>query len=379
MNEAELSACKDRLFGLVRDVRVDAHELGASIDRLREAVDSRAATRDEMERARRQLEACRHTLSRRIEARLGEVRRLLDAAPAVYDATGDGIEQIWNDWDKLRAVCAELASQRLSLDALDAAELAKLSESFHAASERVRELSRLAAWVTIPHRLNHHLEDVPVGRALNLFDVFQDELDREDLARLIERLSVYGGYLNGVIDPRSGLAYSASRQPWKRALSVVQTVVLLALPFVTLVLSARHGGSPILGVPPATAAKVYVGGVGGLLAHVLVNAVKSTQSNAAPTFLDWALWLHVKRVQVAISIVSLWAAFLGVCWLESKPLTTPGLDATGWLPMSLAIGYSLDSIMEVFIQRFDALMNTQLTRWKTSRSEPASASASHPG
>ena len=60
---------------------------------------------------------------------------------------------------------------------------------------------------------------------------------------------------------------------------------------------------------------------------------------------DWLLWIHVREMSILVSILALWLTLFGLA--EAFPNGINGVTA-------FTAGYSIDSILGVFITRFDA-------------------------
>ncbi len=90
----------------------------------------------------------------------------------------------------------------------------------------------------------------------------------------------------------------------------------------------------------------YVALTVGTGAHWLVEAVKAQRAQTKPSFQamnDWILWLHVREYEVLWSLVWLGLGYV----LMSKTISLN-------LSSAFFAGYSIDSVMEVYLQRFTA-------------------------
>jgi uncharacterized protein involved in cysteine biosynthesis len=117
-------------------------------------------------------------------------------------------------------------------------------------------------------------------------------------------------------------------------------------------------GSSWLGVPAnwlfATdrqnelwAAYIFV--VGGVLFHLLVEAVKQAQRSTDKAFLalgHWMTWIHVRETSLGITILTMWIVPIGLALTLSEEIS----PVTAFFA-----GYSIDSIIGVFLTRFDGL------------------------
>jgi hypothetical protein len=352
LGEEEGKACRNRLFGLARDIRVDCQNLGTALTSLQEAIEARASTKQDVDR---ELKMFRMVLKRcedQIANRAAEIHKLLEIDPETYDAVGDEIAQICNTWETVSYLCSELhSSTALQKPAIDPADVPALSAQIKRVREPLHQILKIAGYLTIPHRLNHHLEETPRGRPVKFREVFADELEQGDLDALFQQISNYGLLFDGLLDPSTGFVYSASRKPWRRKLSAIQAFALLVLPAVALAIG-QPGGWKLW-------TKVYLAAGAGLLLHFVLGAIKQSRNDKAVSspLMDWALWIHVKSFQVTLTILSLWGAVCGLYLLQKGTFDAAKIET--WLPLSLALGYSLDSIVDLFIQRFDSVMEKQ--------------------
>jgi len=87
----------------------------------------------------------------------------------------------------------------------------------------------------------------------------------------------------------------------------------------------------------------------GSLVHITVDALKQSRSGQGLPFgaLDNViLWVNVKETSIVMGVVSLWVALAGVASLyphSQVPVST-----------ALLVGYSLDSFVDLFLQRFES-------------------------
>jgi len=85
-----------------------------------------------------------------------------------------------------------------------------------------------------------------------------------------------------------------------------------------------------------------------------VDAIKQAR-NAQPGQLiaveDGLLWIHINETGIIVGIVSLWIGYFG--WLFI-------MGTIDWQTAFL-IGYSIDSFVDMFLQRFNTSITTQTT------------------
>jgi len=204
----------------------------------------------------------------------------------------------------------------------------------------------------------HRLLDV--GGQLDFGEAFSDELPTAPARRrFLQILKSHPGSVTGEVDVERGVIYKAATGP-RRIFSYV-LLVLLVGPGAWLFIGFLTAGSSWLGVPAtwlfATnrhdelwAAYLFV--VAGVLFHLLVEAVKQAQRSTDQAFLalgHWLTWIHVRETSLAITVLTMWMVPIGLA------LTLPAkID----VPTAFFAGYSIDSIIGIFLTRFDGLAKT---------------------
>lgn len=211
--------------------------------------------------------------------------------------------------------------------------------------------------VTIPPRVDEHLQQLRVGHPLVFTREFQDELPSDaERAELLQFMHDHPLAISGVVDVARGLIFKASPDPKQRWRSVTR-IVLWVLAGGGLVALAAWGGPrlPDSFVPAGLLQPLLLGYgfiiLGGVV-HVGVDALKQRRAATAPTFFaldDWLLWIHVRETSVLMGVLSL--------WLGLAMLAVARHGAVSWQEAFL-VGYGIDSFMELFLQRFDKIVSS---------------------
>ena len=95
--------------------------------------------------------------------------------------------------------------------------LAKLKESLKEIDKQLCDLIVLCDQVTIPCRLNQHLENMRIGQPLNFYDTFKDEMcSKSNATFILDYLSNQPNAVQGLIDAESGIVYNASSNKWRQ-------------------------------------------------------------------------------------------------------------------------------------------------------------------
>lgn len=213
---------------------------------------------------------------------------------------------------------------------------------------------------TIPPRINDHLDGFRLGQPLDFHQIFKDELpELQDRKAFLRYIKQYPMFVDGVVDTDTGLIYAA--KPTRREKAT--TIVVISVPLIFGFVLARYL-MPNLGVwlnlqgwvpnPSSSTALLasYLFILLGGLTHVVVDSRKkkmATKGDAFVSFEDYLLWVHVKRTAIMGAIVSLIIGFIALAFLE------PSIQ---W-QIAFFVGYSIDSFVDVFLQRFtDVLPST---------------------
>jgi hypothetical protein len=338
-----------RLRGLVRDIRADAQNLELALKELVATGD----TEDKEARGRAiathlaETKAIFESTRESIASRFQSIRELLDAEPEVYDLVGDGVSNMENTWSRLR-----LGWPRESGADPDGAVRAakKLEDLTHA-------LIFDAGLLTIPARVNSHLQQLRIGQTLDFHKTFQDELpDRDERIRILRDLQAHPALIDGVVDADSGTIVHASSNSGRRALSyIVPTAAVIAGGVATYYAPVIvHAMDPEAVITADRARELIVGYVAmfaGAAAHIVISALKQARANDPGAFTaleEWATWVHVKEMAILGGVLTVWIGFIGLA------LTLPKLD---WFT-SFAAGYGIDSIADLYLQRFETSVSS---------------------
>jgi hypothetical protein len=349
---SDLSAARYRLFGLVRDVRVEAQHLIRTLAPIRSALEladpvARAA---ELQAALPDTRAVLLESRAEVDARLSALRQLVEDQPRVYDEAGDAIAQIENRWRELE--------RRLDWGASPAPD--EVARRIAGIDDVVRQVEWQAAIITIPVRVAQHLRTKRVGGQVHFHDAFRDEVDDEALrVELLRYLREHAATFSGVVDVPSGVIYRIGPTAARRAASWVAIIALATVGAYAFVYTLTHGLPAIqlsfTGLAGLSDARfpelmgAWWALLTGALAHVIVEAIKQDQRSDAASFRaleDWFVWVHVRETALIVGVLSLFAILVGLALLMPEPGALTFVAAFG-------AGYSFDSILGLFMTRFD--------------------------
>lgn len=334
------------LMGLVRDIREEAQNIERSVLEIKEkgALDDASARAQEVTaslvRANRIFAANEPV----IQKLFVDLRVLLRSEPNLYDECGDEITEIENHWER---ICNSWPSTDLTIIEI----LARVAR----VESHMGELEYHCGLVTIPRRVDKHLETVRTGQTLDFHDAFKDELPKlEDRVKLLRYLCAHPASVTGIVDVAKGLIYRASPRAWRRRLSFL----IIALTLLAGVVVLWFYQWVVSGNPPAFQAvlggkllKGYLFIALGSLAHILIDSIKQARAQGDSSFRaidDWVLWVHVREVPIMASIVSLWIGIIGLAWFQ--PEFTP--------TTAFFVGYSIDSFVDLFLERFSGMASS---------------------
>jgi hypothetical protein len=353
---SDLTAARYRLFGLVRDVRVEAQHLLRALKPVRTALEltDSGARAAELQAALPDTAAVLIESRGEVDARLAALRQLVEDQPRVYDEAGDAIAQIENRWRELE--------RRLDWGISPAAD--EVARRIAGIDDLVRQIEWQAAIITIPIRVAQHLRTKRVGGQVHFHDAFRDEVDDEALrVELLRYLREHASTFSGVVDVPSGVIYRIGPTAARRVASWLAIIALATVGAYAFVYILTHGLPAIqlsfTGLAGLSAARfpelmgAWWALLTGALAHVIVEAIKQDQRSDAASFRaleDWFVWVHVRETALVVGVLSLFAILAGLALLMPEAGALTFVAAFG-------AGYSFDSILGLFVTRFDGSAN----------------------
>jgi len=283
--------------------------------------------------------------------------------PVLLDNDGDAITTMENVWERVDPRWPKFPE---NVDSDENAILAQIAE----VDAILCEVIRAAEILTLPDRINERLRELRVGQTINFHVEFSDEL-QEPAARVIalNYLHDHPLIVLGVVDVENGLIYRASSNIWQRRLSplyiALPTIVggwLIYLSYTFLPLlkgNVPHNSNDVLPYVMA-----YIAVIAGGFAHTAVDAVKQYRSNKGQTFTalgDLLMWIHVKQAPIFAGILLLWMGFVGLIVSQQGP---------DW-GAAFFVGYSIDSFVDLFLQRFTSVASTRTDALRTQLTQPS--------
>lgn len=341
---AQINGELELLLGYVRDIRAEAQNLMRSLLEIKSTskVTHKGGRAPELEAALNESNQIFTHNKTQIEERLSALRDLLLKQPELYDQQGDEIARIENLWERVKLNWPNPTEKD---DAVIIRQIANVDQD-------LSELIYHAGYLTIPWRVNQHLEQLRIGQSLDFHSTFEDEMPKpEDRMKILSSMYSHPLVVDGVVDVQRGLIYHASPNPSRRILSYVLMVLTFLAGVLVVALFANLGTWLNLQNWPITSGRfsellvgylfITLGGV----AHIGIDALKQARANKGQAFLaieDMLMWVHVKELSIITGIASLIIGSLALA------ITLPKVE---W-QMAFFVGYSIDSFIDLFLQRF---------------------------
>lgn len=217
---------------------------------------------------------------------------------------------------------------------------------------------------TLTPDINDRLPNLEVGQALDLEFVYGDDFPRDPKLRkrlILEVAQEQAVIQGGIVDADKGLIYRIAPTAKERRKSLWHVIGLILFGAV-LAAAAGFLGRWVPSWPIQTMqwstllinyAFLFIGAGG----HTVIDALKQKRAQNKPTFAamdNWILWLHVHEMSV----------LYGVLWSDlGFILLTAMVQNLDW-KLAFAAGYSIDSITDLFLGRFESLVGTAAAQIK---------------
>ena len=362
---APVNATHAQLLGLLRDVRAEVQNLRRSL----EDVIAKDAMDDAEMRIREILATISNNYaiynynSKQIHERLNQLREVINTNPALYDRYGDEIIHIENEWERAGHQWPYLKPQAEGETVIDdegpvspdEGDVEALLKQAHQVIVHLDAMIYHVGLLTIPSRLNQHLEQLRIGQKLDFHNTFEDEIaNQTDRDKILKYLDARPNAIpNGVIDVLHGVVVHASGSHSRRRLSFFAITLVILLGAFLAAGTAEVANWLDLENWPVTedqTTELVVGYafmiVGGIV-HIGVDAIKQARGgNTGRALLaleDGFTWIHINEIGIIIGIISMWVGFYGLVFVNGS---------INWQTAFL-VGYSIDSFVDIFLQRFN--------------------------
>jgi hypothetical protein len=224
-------------------------------------------------------------------------------------------------------------------------------EQMHALTllgEQVHKIEFYVGVLTIPARVNDWLHESRPGYYIPFHAVFEDEVpEPEDRARILSYLVWSPKPIKGgIVDAANGLIYRYNEDPMHRLLNILLILGTL-IAATAAVIGACYlniTGWPFQTENLSAFTAGWIAILVGVIVHVAVGSVKRTQSQGRLPSIsalgDLPLILDARSGQIIMKILLALIGLFGLAFASGLENVTP-LNA-------FLIGYSLDSVVEIF-------------------------------
>ncbi|MBU7021417.1 MAG: hypothetical protein HXS41_10210 [Theionarchaea archaeon] len=339
---------EERLHGFLRDIRVDAQYFQASLIETRKTKISDG--KQEVNRLIDHNDGIFGRAQTRIMERLTSINRLMNENSELYDTDGDGVSHIGFLWYQISTGWSLLKKKDEQLNEY---------EIFGRIDELTQLLSELiyhSDLITIPNRVNQHLRTVRPGSPLDFREAFKDEMPKDESGvlqcslKILQYIHAHPGSVWGVVDTENGLIFKVDPSRWRRLCSYIVIVAALVggtygickgVPFLGSYLELENWSE--FSDKDLLTACLFV--IFGGIAHIGIDALKQIRTSGEHTFKvleDLISWIHIKEGPILVGIFTL---FLGVLIFVSL------FEKIDW-KAAFFVGYSIDSVIDLYFQRF---------------------------
>jgi hypothetical protein len=269
-----------------------------------------------------------------------------------HNDTIDKIKNRWSDIQRDESVFENLSSS-------DHHIIDKMKQNISDIKDSLCNICNQCYYFTIPFRLNEILNNKRIGEGLNFYnDFLEDDFCSETEAKTFFKwLSIQPKIISGVIDAENGMIYKSSDDQRRQWLSYVVSFILIgigaiAVFFLTPSIAQIIPDFPLNTLTSLTFLIPYMFIIFGGIIHILIGIIKENKYNtntSRKAFTSWFLWGHINEMSLWTGIIMLWMGFVGLLWLKQYD----------WFS-ALATGYSIDSVYDVFVGRFEKAVSTKI-------------------
>lgn len=349
-----------QLFGHLRNIRAASQHLQEQITVALQQSASLTATQRKDAIKGVLCDTLIHRVSDKVAKQLTAIEKIFAGDASEFDWGADEVTTIELIWAQVKD------SLSAAINAADNAE-----QHFKPVQSDLDRIVFHCESLTISPRINDILTNLRVGQPLDIDFAFKDEFpqDAQLRKRLIDDLAQQGFVLEGgVVDADQGIIYRTALTRGGQRASLWRLIAAIlagfALPF-----ALAFGGYKLPDWPfkpeelhGLLASYVFI--LLGTGAHYAIAALKAAKAQTRPSFLalhDWILWVNIRQWPILTGLAYIWTGYL---------LLSFGIHGMSWSSAFFA-GYSIDSVTELFLGRFEATVSAQtklLTKTPTATS-----------
>jgi len=332
-----------RIIGALLSIRSGAQSLKKELERIKGKILSKEGFSED--KIIRIYQDNKEIISRKFQ----KINVSLDDSPELDSRCADEIMHIRNYWKCVEYNWPDFSNNgKIHL------------EDLQKCCECIEELIFHCDIITIPLRINRHLEEYHAGQKLNFYESFSDEVcDEKQGYRIIEYLSRFPRYIDGYVDLKNGVIYKAD-SPKKQKYSCFRIIIIIIVGAIIFPAVLSYMSENLLDNSIdffncyLQLLIVYTFIVAGAASHIGLDAVKqirSGDSNSLRALNDWFLWINIKESAIIAGIVIVWIGYMGLMISLQK------ID----LFTAFIVGYSVDSFADIFLLRFETTVSTKVS------------------
>ncbi len=226
--------------------------------------------------------------------------------------------------------------------------------------QQIARVEYLIGYITIPARLNKWLALARPGYYIPFHNVFEDEIPSvEDRTRILKYLAFSPEAIRGgILDPNSGLIYRYAEDPnvRRKSLAILGLTLLLSIGLVVLACYLPLAGWPFQSGNMTTLLGGWAAILLGVIVHIAIGSLKRQQlMGDLPRILaigDLPLLIDARIGTILQKLLLVLIALFGLAFSVGINNITP-LN-------TFLVGYSLDSVVELFGNSLEKQAQNQL-------------------
>jgi hypothetical protein len=362
-NRDESDAKYKYIIGLLQEVRVESKNLWELFGEMEKEILNKQS-QDNLAEVVKPYQSIYEGNKGEIENLIKDLRTILDNDSRFVRHMGDEIRSIENYWERFLKFYPNLSDP--SSD--------KILHSMEKCTNSLSEIIFQCSYRTIPDRLMGHLNQAEIPQALNFYDTFQDEVcSKEQAEKILMSISRSAKIIKdetrdlyGAVDTVQGLVYrvGSTREQWKTVFwialacfgSLVLSIFVLAMYKLYINTTSSLNGLTVI--------VLFIVMLAGAIAHIAIAVLKEARSETKTrnihAITDLLLWTHIKAFTFYSGLAVLVVAFLTVV------IMYPGIG----VETAFVVGYSIDSLGDLYLDRFDSIMSAKSDVLKTGLKAP---------
>lgn len=352
--EADFDVKYTYLLGIIQEIRAESKNLWELFSEMETEITDKQSPDD--------IARIAGPYKKITEANRTEIARLIAVSRTIigHDRRfnrhmGDEMRKIENYWERFEQFYPGIS---------DAASDTVL-HSLQKCRGHLSEIIFLCSYRTIPERLMDHLGNMTIPQAQNFYDLFQDEVCTKEQAdsillslaknSTILRSKVRNEWVIGAVDTVQGLVYRVGTrtEQWTSVAWILASCIAMWILCLGVLSVYAAFINPAWSVAGPKIVVFFVAMLGGAVFHVAIDILKearaTTKTRDIQAISDLLLWTHIKMFPIISSIVILGIGFLTIA------IVTPTIGAETYF----VAGYSIDSLGDLYLDRFDSVMTTK--------------------